>query len=341
MPSLRPPLRQYLGNSPEARAALDVAIALMLQVSEDFHAQDVGMSFLQGLPIEPEDKARYGFQVPSLPPREVIGAIDLLVAKAQMASVVCIDQLDGLIAISRQDSGNAAAEAFLLDQIANGLMDLAQDSQNSLIALSCLRPTCERIKSKTLESAPYRYPTVLHFRPIPSSEVGETLIAAYFDRAYKRVGFRPPYPTWPIKPTAFLDAQDYTPRRLIELCEAHVRNCRQTGVITELGAFPGSDMPRPQEPPKQNGPVEPSFFASLDADFAAAREAAAIDGALDEAHVDARLPALLQAGLCAWIDENNLADTFSVDGLPCRNPPLHAGCAKWSISIRRRRSIGR
>ena len=49
MSSLRPRLRQYLGNSPEGRAALDVAIALMLQASEDFHAQDVGMSFLQGL----------------------------------------------------------------------------------------------------------------------------------------------------------------------------------------------------------------------------------------------------------------------------------------------------
>ena len=202
--------------------------------------------------------------------------------------------------------------------------DLAQDSHNSLIALSCLRPTWERIKSKTLESAPYRYSTVLQFRPIPSSEVGEALIAAYFDRAYKRVEFRPPYPTWPIKPTAFQDAQDYTPRQLIELSEAHVRKCRQTGAIIELGAFASADRPPVQELPEPTEPIELSSFASLDADFAAARKAAATDGALDEARVDARLPALLQAGLSAWIDENNLSGTFSVDGLPCRNPPLHA-----------------
>ena len=65
--------------------------------------------------------------MPSLPPREVIAAIDLLVAKAGMVAVICIDQLDGLIAITRWDSEDAPAEALLLDQIANGLMDLAQD----------------------------------------------------------------------------------------------------------------------------------------------------------------------------------------------------------------------
>ena len=103
-----------------------------------------------------------------------------------------------------------------------------------------------------------------------------------------------------------------------------MRKCRQTGAITELGAFPSADRPPVQGPTEPTEPVELSLFASLDADFAAARKAAAIDGALDEARVDARLPALLQAGLSAWIDENNLSGTFSVDGLPCRNPPLHA-----------------
>jgi hypothetical protein len=279
-----------------------------------------------GPDIEPEDKQRYGFQALSLPPQEVIATIDFLVAKADMVSVVCVDQLDGLIAVTQRDGENATAEALLLDQIANGLMDLAQESSNSLIALSCLRPTWERIRNKTVQSAPARYPAELRFGAIPSPQVGLALIAAYFNRAYQRACFTPPYSTWPIKPTAFRDAQNYTPRRLIELSEAHVRTCRQTRVITELEAFPGADTPPTEEPPNSNrgSASDTGLFETIDADFAAARDAAAIDGALDEAHVDAKLPTLLQAGLAAWIDENSQSDTFSVDGLPDRNAPLHA-----------------
>ena len=272
--------------------------------------------------------------MPSLPPREVIAAIDLLVAKAGMVAVICIDQLDGLIAITRQDSEDAPAEALLLDQIANGLMDLAQDSHNSLIALSCLRPTWERIKSKTLESAPYRYPTVLQFRPIPSSEVGEALIAAYFDRAYERVGFRPPYPTWPIKPTAFQDAQDYTPRQLIELSEAHVRKCRQTGAITELDDFPGADnLPSRRASRAVAEPIELSLFASLDADFAAARKAAEIEGP------SMRLMSM-RSFLLYCKPDFPPGSTRTIFPAPFPSMGCHAailrfmhGCAKCSISI--------
>jgi hypothetical protein len=324
--SLRPRLRRYLGNLPERHAALDVAIALLLQASEDYHAQDVGRAFLAGPDIELEDRQRYGFQASSLPPQEVIATMDFLVAKAGMVSVICVDQLDGLIAVTHRDGENATAEVSLLDQIANGLMDLAQECPNSLIALSCLRSTWERIRNKTVQSAAARYPAELKFGAIPSPKVGEALIAAYFNRAYQKARFTPPYPTWPIKLNAFRDAQNYTPRRLIELSEAHVRKCRQTRVITELETFPGADTPATTEPPNPSaGPVsKTNLFENFDADFAAARDAAAIDGALDEAHIDAKLPALLQAGLSAWIDENSQSRTFSIDGLPDRNAPLHA-----------------
>jgi hypothetical protein len=326
--SLRLALRKYLGTTTKARTALDVAIALMLQASHEFRAQDVGMSFLRGLDIEPEDRSRYGFQVGSLPAQEVITSIDFLVAKAGMVSVVCADHLDGLIAATRQHNVNAPGEALLLDQIANGLMDLAQECPKSLIALSCLRPTWERIKNKTVQSAAARFPTELQFDPIPSAEVGEALIAAYFNRGYERAGFTPPYPTWPIKPAAFRNAHHYTPRRLIELSATHVDKCRRARVVTELDTF--TDGPSPPvndtldvgpEPPV---PEEPSVFARLDADFAVARQAPQIDGVLDEGQIDATLPILLQTGLAAWIDENNQSRSFSVDGLPSRNPALHA-----------------
>ena len=60
------------------------------------------MAILQGLDIEPESKKRYGFQSALPSPREVIAAFDKLVASARMVSVVCVDQLDGLISITQQ-----------------------------------------------------------------------------------------------------------------------------------------------------------------------------------------------------------------------------------------------
>jgi hypothetical protein len=128
----------------------------------------------------------------------------------------------------------------LLDQIANGSMDLAQECPKSLIALSCLHATWERIKTQTVQSAAARFPIVQPLDPRPSSDVGKALIAAHFSRAYERVGFTPPYPTWPIKPSAFQDAFNYTPRRLIELSEAHARKCRRA-----FGAWVAKTSPRP------------------------------------------------------------------------------------------------
>jgi hypothetical protein len=326
--SLRPLLRKYLGGTPEARTALDVAIALMLQASEDFEAQDVGMAILQGLDIEPEIKQRFGFQSPLPSPREVIGAFNKLVARAGMVSVVCIDQLDGLISITQQERDDATAGGQFLDQIANGLMDLAQDCPNSLIAISCLRSTWNRIEKNAVQAAASRFPTRLRFEAIPSPEVGEALIEAYFKRAYGRAGFKPPYPTWPIRTSAFRNAQDYTPRRLIELAEAHVRKCRQSGEVKELDAFPGADgveeseLPLERDAPPATGPSPDAneVFEAFDAEFDAARKAAHIDGALTENHVDNMLPALLQVGLAAWIDENSSCGNFSVDRLPGFQP---------------------
>ncbi len=308
----------------------------MLQASEDFEAQDVGMAVLQGLDIEPESKQLYGFQSIFPSPREVIGAFDKLVASAKRVSVVCGDQLDGLISITRQEGDDAPSEGQFLDEIANGLMDLAQDCPHSLITISCLRQTWKRIETKAVQSAASRFPTVLRFEPIPSPEVGEALIEAYFKRAYGRAGFTPPYPTWPIRSSAFHNAQDYTPRRLIELAKAHVQKCRQSRVVKELEAFPGADgvggTERASEPdlPLATPPRLDAneAFETFDAEFHAARKAAKIDGALTENQVDNKLPSLLQAGLIAWIDESGSCGSFSVDGLPGPNPPLHARLRK-------------
>ncbi len=69
---------------------------------------------------------------------------------------------------------------------------------------------------------------------LPSPDVARELIRRRLDRAYDTVGFVPPYPTWPIAEPAFADAHDYTPRRLLQLVDRHIRQCLERGSVQEM-----------------------------------------------------------------------------------------------------------
>ncbi len=136
---------------------------------------------------------------------------------AGYTTLVAVDQLDGLVALGRSLAG--AEEQLLLDQMATGLMDLAEDVQHSLIVVSCLTESWKLIREQAVASAHARYPSEVQLRTIPSAEVGEALIAAYLRAAYTSAGFTPEYATWPVRPTAFADADLYSPRSLINIVQ--------------------------------------------------------------------------------------------------------------------------
>ncbi|MEQ1696702.1 MAG: DUF87 domain-containing protein [Hyphomicrobiaceae bacterium] len=335
--ALRPLLREHVGKTPEGRRALDVFVAVLLQATEhdDVHARDVGMSFLLGIDVDPESQRRFGFATASVQPREVISALDRLTARAGKVGLVCIDQLDGLVAVTSSQASDDRPDVLLLNHVANGLMDLAEDCPNSLVVLSCLPDTWILITENVVQSAAARFPEKLNFRNIPAERVGRDLIAAYFETWYRRVEFSPPYPTWPILPQAFDDiAGLYSPRELIGFAAAHVRKCRQAGEISELAAFPGAGNAQPGStlPPVATAPaavtnpapIADDVLARFDAAFEASVKSAAIDAVFDEKQSDTALPPLLQAGLQAWIAENDVARTSKTEGPPGRNPPLHA-----------------
>ncbi|MYN63986.1 MAG: ATP-binding protein [Acidobacteria bacterium] len=198
-------------------------------------------------------------------------------------------------------------------------MDLAQDVQHSLIVVSCLIDSWTLIREQAVASAHHRFPTVAQLREIPSAEVGEELVAAYLRAAYARAGFTPPYPTWPVRTTAFADAPLFSPRSLINAVQDHCARCRENGRVTELEQLPneppqGSGTPTPKMPPDPE----------LDRRFSQLVRQADVADVLDEKQVDAGLPALLRAGLTAWAEENAATGDFSVDPPLGRNPSLHA-----------------
>ena len=320
-------LQGYLGHQPADRVALDVALALILTNSEDFAHQDIGYALLQGLEVDVDEARAHSIRAGQIPCRDVVGAFDRLTGTAGLATLVAVDQLDGLVALGRSLEG--AKEQLLLDQVATGLMDLAEDVQHSLIAVSCLTASWMLIRERAVESAHDRYPAVVQLREIPSVEVGEALIAAYLRTAYARAGFTPKYPTWPVRPAAFADAPLFSPRSLINLVQEHCERCRERGRVTEVAQLPNErqgpeplpDGPRPGgDPPPPEPPPDPG----LDQRFSRLVREANVADALDEKKVDYGLPPLLRAGLTAWAEENAAAGDFSVDPPLGRNPSLHA-----------------
>ena len=240
---------------------------------------------------------------------------------AGCATLVAVDQLDGLVALGRSLVG--AEEQLLLDQVATGFMDLAQDVQHSLIVVSCLNDSWTLIREQAVASAHHRFPTLVQLRDIPSAEVGEALVAAYLRAAFARAEFAPEYPTWPVRSTAFADAPLFSPRSLINVVQDHCARCRENGRVTELEQLP-NERPRGQADPTPVPPPDPDPDPDPDRRFSQLVREADVADALDEKKVDGDLPALLRAGLTAWAKENGGTGDFSVDPPLGRNPSLHA-----------------
>ena len=317
-------LQMHLGRRPGHRVAVDVALALILTNSEDLAHQDIGDALIQGLEIDAEEARAHSIRASRIPCREVVGAFDKLIAAAGCTTLVAVDQLDGLLALGRSLDG--AEEQSLLHEVANGLMDLAEDVQYSLIVLSCLNDSWALIRDQAVPTAHARYSTIVELQLIPSAEVGKALVAAYLREAYARAGFTPEYSTWPVRTTAFDDAILFSPRSLITVVQDHCVRCRENGCVTELTQLPneikGSEpLPRGQ---RLVGGDPPPPDPELDQRFSRLVQEANVADALDEKKVDYGLPPLLRAGLTAWTEENPAAGDFSVDPPLGRNPSLHA-----------------
>ena len=314
---VRRSLQRHLSRRPGDRVALDVALALILTNSEGFGHQDIGDALLQGLEVDVDEARAHSIRASRIPCREVVSGFDRLIHVAGCTTLVAVDQLDGLVALGR--SLASAEEQLLLDQVATGLMDLAQDVQHSLIVVSCLIDSWTLIREQAVASAHHRYPTVVQLREIPSAKVGEALVAAHLRVAFTRAEFTPAYPTWPVRSTAFADAPLFSPRSLINVVQDHCVRCRENGRVTELEQLPNERSRGLGAPPPAPRP-DPD----LDRRFSQLVREADVADALAEKKVDGGLPALLRAGLTAWVDENAETGDFSVDPPLGRNPSLHA-----------------
>ncbi|MEV6980260.1 DUF87 domain-containing protein [Sphaerisporangium sp. NPDC051017] len=316
-------LRRY--DDRIGRETQDTLRALVLLASNNFHAQDIGTSYLSSQPEEElGERAAWGIGRGKKSPQEIVKDVFRLLAMTG-PSVIAVDQVDGLITktsmAAKMGSEYDWREALAIEHIAGGLMSLREYTSRALTVLSCLPTSWTLIKTLAVDSVRDRFREVSQLHSIPNAKIGRELVEKRLASRFKSVGFRPPYPTWPVKPSAFDDAPDFTVRQLLIKIDGHVRACLVADEVRELEYL--TEPIGPTDTPTRV--IDTPDLTAMDVRFAELKGAAAVASALEFESEDAVMPALLSAGLAAWIaGQGDAGREFSKDAPPSAKPPLHA-----------------
>jgi hypothetical protein len=306
----------------------DTARALALQASGSPSAQDVGYGFLCSNDEEqPGDRAAWGMRRGKRSAQEIVRDISRLLALTG-PTVVAVDQIDVLIAQSVKSTaaGDRAnwQTSLLLEQIAGGLMSLRESTRRTLSVVACLPKTWQDIKDQVTDTVQDRFREAVRLKEIPSRAVGETLVARRFATRFAEVEFEPPYPTWPVRPEAFAEADQFTPRELLRTVDRHVRACLADGEVRELDHLLYAVPERTGIVVADEPPGAPES-ADFDARYDELRKIADPGPAFHKDTEDAIVPELLRAGLTAWIAEQGPAgEMYAIDPQAGGKPALHA-----------------
>ncbi|MEV8513543.1 DUF87 domain-containing protein [Dactylosporangium sp. NPDC051484] len=309
------------------RECQDTARALVLYGSLDFDHQDIGLAHLISEPTEPEDRLEWGFTAHARTPQEVVRDVSRLIALTLSPSVIAIDQLDTLFAQSaiklfNHNEGLEFDQATIVGEIADGLLNLRDITQRTLVVMSCLPDTWELLKKSAPGPVVERFRETLLPDRINRAEIARMIVEKRFAEVYSAHHLSGKYLTWPIHPEAFDDARRFTPRMLLRRVDQHLRHCLDADEITELHRF--SDQPPPL--PVHKSDRDESVLADLDATFQRLLLEADVSAALDKYAEDVAMPPLISAGLRAWIDEQAPAGiVYKQDAPPsAKMPGLHA-----------------
>lgn len=279
----------------------DTARALLLYGSGDRAAYRVADHYLSGAD-ELKRGERSKWELPSGPrsPLALVRDITRLLALTGPI-VIAVDQLDTLIALRNRQGEHGGEEDLLAAQIADGLMRLREVTRRTVTVLACLPETWELIKAKAADTVPDRFrESTLTLGRITDGELGRALVEKRLGVPYRAMGFVPPYPTWPVSPSAFEAGwEQQSAREMLKRVVAHVEACVRAGQVRELTSFDDQRQPAvPVRPtPKADG------FTELDDQFEKLRSAAKPSMLLKQDNEDKAMPALLSAALRAWITE--------------------------------------
>jgi hypothetical protein len=302
--------------------------ALVLLGAGDLGVQDVGQAFLNSSEdVDDTGRRTWSIGISALTPQESVRDISRIVAMVGPA-VLAIDQIDTLLAQSATSTSgrntDGGSDNRDLDHVAHGLMSTRQTMRRTAEVVACLPAVWESIRSCATATVADRFRETAPLKGLPSADVARAILERRFTASYRAVGFTPPYPSWPILPSAFDDAPEYTPRQLLKRADTHIRSCLDRDVVEELGHLKAPSTSEPDAPPTDIPAENPSDSTELDRRFAEYRQRAVGVAALDPEGEDTTVPTLLSAGLEAWITERgDVEQLFRFDPPPGKQVVLH------------------
>ncbi|MFG2075546.1 ATP-binding protein [Nonomuraea maritima] len=299
----------------------DTIRALALYAAATGPALDVAFDHLMSTEeAEEGDRQACGMSKAVKAPHEI--AVELSTVLAMTGpSVIAVDQIDAILQHSRTSSAEPRGD--MLDELASGLMALVHATRRTLCLVACLPSSWTMISKHAIGTVRDRFRKSLILTTIATPDIARTLVERRFAVAFSEAGWAPPSPCWPIATAAFDTAPGRTPRTLLRSISAHVETCLAESEVRLLERFDLSgSLSRVDKEERQPDDAD---LARLDARFTELLAQAEVSGAFDPAHEDELAPALLAAGLRAWVKEQGDAGRlFSVDPLPGRRPALHA-----------------
>ncbi|MEV4844060.1 ATP-binding protein [Micromonospora matsumotoense] len=319
-----------VGYAPDVARCRETARALALSASEDVAHRDVAENyFTSGEEGEPGERGAWGMRRAPRSAQQIVQEISWLLALTG-PSVIAVDQIDTLIAQSvatgdalhhRSGGQDDPEQAAVHARIADGLMSLRQLTRRTLTLVACLPNSWTIIRSRTVDTVSDRFRMAPRLTTIHDAALAQQIIERRFAARFTEVGFTPPYPSWPVRPDAFAQAEGMTPRQLLIDIDRHIRACLAVGEVRELTRL--GDQTEPQRRSPRTALVDD--LERFDTRFAQLKSAADVSGPLTRDSEDSTVPALLAAGLTAWVmARGEQGGSFSVDPPPSAQPPLHA-----------------
>jgi Helicase HerA, central domain len=186
----------------------------------------------------------------------------------------------------------------IIESIGGGLRALVSSNitKKTLNVVACLEATWEILCTKALKADTDGFKGPQMLRPINKQQIAEEIVSQRLSEAFQRLGFVPPYSSWPFKPESFDSAITLFPREILKKSEEHRQKCLRESHVTELSEF-GSL-------PKHTDLQSPDGLAWLDQVYEDLRREAPLQQLLAEDSEDETLGKLLQSACRCRIKES-------------------------------------
>lgn len=290
----------------------DILRALFLLNSEDFLLGGIGYNYLLGIELEHAEAAGVGIRRLKQEPIKLLKGLTWI-AGLRGPTILALDQLDAIvneyhIASSstgdNQTSEDHLAAKAIIENLGRGLSALADHTTRTMCVVSCLETTWNILTRTALKSSTDRYEAPRLLQPLTSIETLNDIVSRRLALSFSESSFKPPYQTWPFKPSCLGQAAGLTPREILKRCDMHRRNCIDSGHVYELSTF--EDLALNGEPVKER-----DEFVRLDNSFEALKKKTFTPSLLAEDYEDS-LGDIFQTACRLLIREAPLPDDIDV-----------------------------